>query len=387
MHKYIPLLAFPAIIASCSKSGDINNHQIIDLHEGYIASGIQKEITLSNGLTVMMDQDSVFYIGDMLFNSNLLDSAQTKLGTIQARTNHWSDYNISFFIASGFSNTVKAIIYSGIGMVNAAMISSQLSEVSSQSLASIVFVPDSQSSYSSVGKQPGGNTIHIWNNSSLYDGSVAHEILHTLGFSHEQSREDRDSYVNILWNNIMNGEDHNFRKYSLEYQGFDLGNYDYNSIMHYHSWAFSKDPIGYSYPTITKKDGSTFYCQRSYLTTGDQESIYFLYGPKPTINSNVHYSDTMDDGVTYRSLTEYSNRIRFLDRNNNPVTLASPRMVHYTYHTYDYSSTNPGTHIATPCDIILPAGTTYYYLDDTIIEYHEELGQIKYRHEEYYTIF
>ena len=63
-----------------------------------------------------------------------------------------------------------------------------------------------------------------------------HEIGHAIGFWHEQSRPDRNEYINVLTQNMMSGATSNFR---IQEQINSLGvGYDYNSIMHYSSTAF-----------------------------------------------------------------------------------------------------------------------------------------------------
>lgn len=37
-------------------------------------------------------------------------------------------------------------------------------------------------------------------------GRAIHELMHSLGFLHEQSRQDRDEHVTILYQNIQDGE-------------------------------------------------------------------------------------------------------------------------------------------------------------------------------------
>ncbi|NWW77661.1 MEP1A protein, partial [Climacteris rufus] len=83
-----------------------------------------------------------------------------------------------------------------------------------------------------------------------YRAIVEHEILHALGFYHEQSRMDRDDYVKIWWDEIIEGKEHNFLKYDDSYIT-DLNTpYDYESLMHYEPLSFNKNA---SVPTITAK--------------------------------------------------------------------------------------------------------------------------------------
>ena len=45
-------------------------------------------------------------------------------------------------------------------------------------------------------------------------GKIQHELLHTLGLWHEQSRDDRDEFVSVRWDNIEKKREHDFAVYT-----------------------------------------------------------------------------------------------------------------------------------------------------------------------------
>lgn len=86
------------------------------------------------------------------------------------------------------------------------------------------------------GKQP------LWVSPGCGTREITHEIMHALGFIHEQNRNDRDSFIDIQWANIDETAKINFEKFPMEMMKANgLGSFDYQSLMLYPPSMFSKN--------------------------------------------------------------------------------------------------------------------------------------------------
>lgn len=143
----------------------------------------------------------------------------------------------------------------------------------------VTVIPSSTGCSSNVGYQPGIRTVKLKPNeldSGCFKlGTIQHELLHTLGFHHQQCSPDRDEYVKIVEENISEGHEKNFVKYdAFEVEDFDQP-YDYGSILHYSSLAFSVN--GEATIVALKPEGQALMGQRLIMSEADVNRLNTMY--------------------------------------------------------------------------------------------------------------
>ncbi|XP_074649138.1 hatching enzyme 1.2-like [Tubulanus polymorphus] len=138
--------------------------------------------------------------------------------------------------------------------------------------------------YSAVGRTGGIQELSLSDPGCLGLGTIQHEFLHALGFTHEQSRTDRDKYLDIHWENIKPEMKYNF---DLDPTNNLEMPYEYGSVMHYGEYAFSMN----GRPTMTpKKSGAEIGTRK--LHSRDIEMIRRHYG---CYNDDGHFQEPCTD--------------------------------------------------------------------------------------------
>ncbi|OWA52336.1 putative Zinc metalloproteinase nas-14 [Hypsibius exemplaris] len=152
----------------------------------------------------------------------------------------------------------------------------------------ITFVKSSDGCYSYVGRTQKQQFINLQANCLTMLGEVQHELMHALGFEHEQSRMDRDQYVRIIYQNIPPSMHNQFAKY----RGItsDLP-YDYNSILHYAHNAFARQSDE-DIPTILPNNGIASIGNRVAMSVMDVKRINLLYECPTTPAPDMETTET-----------------------------------------------------------------------------------------------
>ncbi|EDO47849.1 predicted protein, partial [Nematostella vectensis] len=125
---------------------------------------------------------------------------------------------------------------------------------------------------SDVGRVGGRQTTSL-GGGCAHHSIIVHELGHVIGFWHEQNRPDRDKHVEIVWENIIPKFQFAFTKYNNK-KIDSLGvPYDYYSVMHYGSKAFSKNHK----PTIRSRKADITEFGSAHISQYDAKQANLLY--------------------------------------------------------------------------------------------------------------
>ncbi|XP_062386884.1 zinc metalloproteinase nas-38-like [Sardina pilchardus] len=159
-----------------------------------------------------------------------------------------------------------------------------------------IHIKDSTGCWSRVGRSGGGQPLSLSRPGCVWKSVIQHELLHALGFYHEQSRSDRDKYIRINWEYITKGKAYNFKKANTN----NLNTaYDYGSIMHYNRYGFSNTT---GKETMTPIPNPDVKLGGDILTVTDILKVNRLYQCAATADSYVKLKPNLTGEINVASV-------------------------------------------------------------------------------------
>lgn len=230
-------------------------------------------------------------------NKNILLSGPGSSRGVLALNPRWPKNEIHYEISkSDFTSTQREIIESSMRV---------LEEVSCFRFIRREREPDyvliqggSTGCWSFVGKIGGVQSLNLQPNGCLEHGIILHELMHTIGYWHMHNARGRNRFIDIQFQNIEGASTQNFEVAFQSSGPLDSSQYDFSSIMHFGSHAFSKNDL----PTIVALYPEQTLGQRNNLSELDIYSINNDFclselTTTPISTTESTSEDTTDDGT------------------------------------------------------------------------------------------
>jgi len=221
------------------------------------------------------------------------EGAKERGGIVGHPSLRWPDNTLSYEIDSSVVGEEKQKVLDTLAGLQTKLDGCITFQEASSGNRVLVQKPSTVSCSSSVG-HTGRETQTLNLGSASWGGCyntgiIEHEFLHALGVWHQQSRSDRDEYVKINEDNVIDGRGHNFDRYTPSLiNHFNLP-YDFGSVMHYGGTAFGKeDANGRRMTTIETLDPSkqSLIGQRGGVSELDIKLVKEMYGCQAVVNNS-----------------------------------------------------------------------------------------------------
>ncbi len=283
-----------------------------------------------------------------------------------------SQYQIPYVIASGSGDLTN--LNAALSQFNSTFSNIQFVALTTQTdYVNFYFNPSDFSGECEATVGRAGGEQQVGGSGACTVATILHELGHTVGLWHEQSRPDRNTYVSVNYSNLIKGSIGNFNQIYDNSQTF--GTYfDYASIMEYPAFSFSRN----GGPAIESIPAGIPLSNNNGYSTADIDGIERLYGSAPTavtVTSNPPGLQVIVDGATVTTPQVYNwtlNSPHTLDipsgvqsQSGVIVNSTTPTTFYYTYGRWNDATASshsitvqPGNgETATPATA--PAVTTY----------------------------
>ncbi|XP_074596932.1 hatching enzyme 1.2-like [Brevipalpus obovatus] len=228
----------------------------------------EEDFKRAENITDIVGDDSSLYSPEY-FEGDIVESLKPR-NAMTDLSQRWANNRVPYLLANKFSDKERAVIAAAMRTYHDRTCIKFEPKTSKD--RDYLYIYPGLGCASQVGRMGGGQPF-LLGRGCVYQGIVEHELMHAVGFWHEQSRADRDKYVRINWQNIQRGMAYNFDKLSLNQVQHLNEEYDYGSVMHYGSTAFTNGKG----PTIVPLKSGTEIGQRRGLSKVDLRKINKLY--------------------------------------------------------------------------------------------------------------
>uniref|UniRef100_A0A915CRI8 Metalloendopeptidase n=1 Tax=Ditylenchus dipsaci TaxID=166011 RepID=A0A915CRI8_9BILA len=223
-----------------------------------------------------------------IMNDQRFTAKRFRRGSVVAlETDKWPSGRIPYVLSSAYTPNQRAVLARAIGAYNARTCIRFVPKTPADK--DYVVISKLDGCYADFARVGGRQQVSLADECIDY-ATIIHEFMHVIGFIHEHQREDRDGFVKIVWENIIEGANADFDKLSAVGLSNYGETYDYFSIMHYENTEGSRN--GRSTIEAKVNDYTPLMGKSTDFTRGDLNRVNrayqcnaYLAGPVPRLTT------------------------------------------------------------------------------------------------------